>query len=974
MPVLTLDSALLYRLAQGAASAADSLTMSQLLGNPNASSKGLLFSSAADPSPGTPAPPPAISVPVAIVLGLIASFIQSLGIALQRGSHLQNDALPPAQRRAELRRPRWLLGFAIFMLGTISTVLQIGALPIVILAPLGAVSLLYNAVLARFLLNTTFSKFMVAGTALITIGAVLIALFGAITESPHSLDELLRLFARPPFVACCTVLLFVLFCVLFCAHLAEWQLHIRIFRINLGPDYWRKRTGSSGFRGLGGKKRKSKGMRRRWSAPTLAPLAEVNENASGIATPAIASADEAARRAAGHKTYSGNPSHVAGRVRVNQQNYGATGSLLPPIQSPTSGRRTGSGSGSNGVPAGQTSSTSTDASQSNGSAANGTPPPAASKGMTPSPSNLSTSSTSSSSSSTSTNSDGANSAKSAAAPSLADLDPGIRRTKTILAVAYAGASGTLSGACLLLAKSGIELVLLSLTGADNQFGRWQSWALVGVMLAAALLQLWYLNKALRFESPVLVMPLAFCFYNTASIALGLVYFDQLGTLAWWNILLVILGTIILLMGVWVVSLHTEQEVEEEEQLHLALEFCVSPTATGGDLPLTDEDDAVMDERQPLLAPVVPKITATAPDSAPTTPTKPNARARTGSDPALVTVAPSPPGVSPPGSMGHVARRRAQSLATGIPDGTGATSIPLLSPTKFHFTRRARPERRAVHFLSRSASLSLGLGFAPAMQEEEDGEGVEGEEGDESAVLVEGGVSVDGEGGAAGAAEGSQVDLEAARRGTVSESAGHGHARDGSGEPPQLSYSSFFKRGLSIGIGVGSPGFYVQPTGIRSTPATSAAPTPTREEHDVVEDVPASSNLFDRFRIGRRRPSGDGVDARSSRMRSRMRVGRSASETDVADSFLEETGPSSSAGGQEGDDEEPMEHLLDETASGEGEGHGDVEAGGSGITVRTQPQSGWATELDTDALADRLGQIAGWERVRRLFGFGGSAGR
>ncbi|CAD7066053.1 unnamed protein product, partial [Tilletia caries] len=300
---------LLYRLAQRAASAATALAPAPL------SFSRVPFSDLIRPKE-TPTSAPALSVPVAIVLGLIASFFQSLGIALQRGSHLQNDAPPAAQRR-------------------------IGALPIVILAPLGAVS-----------------------TTLITMGTILIALFGAITESPHSLDA-------------------------------------------------------------------------------------------------------------------------------------------------------------------------------------------------------------------SATSDG----QASLAPSLADLDPGIRRTKTLLALAYAGASGTLSGACLLLAKSGIELVVLSLTGSDNQFGRWQSWALLGIMLAAAVLQLWYLNKAWRFESPVLVMPLAFCFYNTSSIALGLLYFNQLGSLAWWNILLVILGTIVLLMGMWVVSLHTE----EERQPLLALDVHAPSTPTKADI-------------------------------------------------------------------------------------------------------------------------------------------------------------------------------------------------------------------------------------------------------------------------------------------------------------------------------------------------------------------------------------------------------
>lgn len=108
------------------------------------------------------------------------------------------------------------------------TIFQIGALPIVILAPLGAVScqpifisaqhisfthpdilthahkinqvsLLWNALLSRLLLRERFSTSTFLGTLLIATGASLIAIFGVVPESTHSLDELLELFARKGF-------------------------------------------------------------------------------------------------------------------------------------------------------------------------------------------------------------------------------------------------------------------------------------------------------------------------------------------------------------------------------------------------------------------------------------------------------------------------------------------------------------------------------------------------------------------------------------------------------------------------------------------------------------------------------------------------------------------------------------------------------------------------------------------------------
>lgn len=81
----------------------------------------------------------------------------------------------------------------------------------------------------------------------------------------------------------------------------------------------------------------------------------------------------------------------------------------------------------------------------------------------------------------------------------------IHRTRVLLAVSYASFSGVISGMCLLFAKSGVELLLLTLTG-QNQFWRWEAWTLVLGLVVFALLQLWYLHKALVLADPTLVCP------------------------------------------------------------------------------------------------------------------------------------------------------------------------------------------------------------------------------------------------------------------------------------------------------------------------------------------------------------------------------------------------------------------------------------------------------------------------------------
>jgi magnesium transporter len=91
---------------------------------------------------------------------------------------------------------------AIFFFSNIlGSLVQIASLPVVILAPLGAVSLLWNAFFARFLLGDVFSPWMILGTLFIAGGAVLIAFFGIVPEPTRSLEDLLELFSRPMFVA-----------------------------------------------------------------------------------------------------------------------------------------------------------------------------------------------------------------------------------------------------------------------------------------------------------------------------------------------------------------------------------------------------------------------------------------------------------------------------------------------------------------------------------------------------------------------------------------------------------------------------------------------------------------------------------------------------------------------------------------------------------------------------------------------------
>jgi len=109
-------------------------------------------------------------------------------------------------------------------------------------------------------------------------------------------------------------------------------------------------------------------------------------------------------------------------------------------------------------------------------------------------------------------------ASSIASASKFASDPAVRsinRTRILLAISYASFSGIISGMCLLFAKSGVELLLLTIQG-DNQFWRWQSWVLLLALVIFALLQLWYLHKGLVLADPTLVCPCKWCLWLWSS--------------------------------------------------------------------------------------------------------------------------------------------------------------------------------------------------------------------------------------------------------------------------------------------------------------------------------------------------------------------------------------------------------------------------------------------------------------------------
>jgi magnesium transporter len=166
---------------------------------------------------------------------------------------------------------------------------------------------------------------------------------------------------------------------------------------------------------------------------------------------------------------------------------------------------------------------------------------------------------------------------------------------------------------------------------------------------------------------------AFCFYNLSSIVNGLIYFDQVSLLPVSHLLLVTVGIIVLLGGVWAVSL---QAVD------------VGTWTSSDDVDITVVEDGVTNETP--LPECEPTLTQAVPQECEHT----RSRAET--------VA-SPPPRSPLSPRRHALHHlpRQSSLGGTIPVGSPPSAVPApgfsigLSPASPGFVIVPRERRRCV---------------------------------------------------------------------------------------------------------------------------------------------------------------------------------------------------------------------------------------------------------------------------------------
>ncbi|RMZ83668.1 hypothetical protein DV738_g1073, partial [Chaetothyriales sp. CBS 135597] len=176
---------------------------------------------------------PRAGIVLGIIVGLLSTSIQSLGLTLQRKSHLIEDAKElPETRRPAYKRRKWQVGMLMFLASNIiGSTIQITTLPLPILSTLQSAGLVFNTAFATILLKEPFTRYSLIGTLLTCAGAALIATFGAIGEHAHNLEQLIILLKRGEFIAWMVSTLLVVVATILLAHFLKiWSSHQHLER------------------------------------------------------------------------------------------------------------------------------------------------------------------------------------------------------------------------------------------------------------------------------------------------------------------------------------------------------------------------------------------------------------------------------------------------------------------------------------------------------------------------------------------------------------------------------------------------------------------------------------------------------------------------------------------------------------------------------------------------------------------------
>ncbi|KAJ2401020.1 hypothetical protein GGI23_001666 [Coemansia sp. RSA 2559] len=455
-----------------------------------------------------------------ILLGVAASVAgslgHSLGMTLQKRAHIrieQLNSISSGCKRKAWKDGQWQLGLALYLFSsTVPPTVALSMLPVFVAAPLAAVGLVANAVFARCILASTFARTDALGTLLVTVGSCCVAAFGAIDEPLLSLRDLLLLYKRPTYVAFFSVYL-ALVAFLIAAEL-YWRRTYRLLETK----------GAASF--CAGPEPPHSAQQQQQQQHHQQQQQQQLQNEQHCSSIALSAPRVPLRSISALRTAPPRGGHFSGETTPLLAPFG-TAAAVPDNHH-----------AAHAWPYASTTDTHPPPTSSHTSIA-----VAADHTQLPS--------------STGAVNDMYRRHFSSTNEALLANEAKMGQDRAAVARCTSGflsavISGLICSQTLLLAKSGIGLLVLTVKG-DMQFKDPLALAIVAGLVFTALANLYYIQHALRLCSTLTVVPLCYCSSSLAALISSLVYFDQLRLLAPPQVTMISVGIILLAVGVGLLS-------------------------------------------------------------------------------------------------------------------------------------------------------------------------------------------------------------------------------------------------------------------------------------------------------------------------------------------------------------------------------------------------------------------------------------
>lgn len=136
---------------------------------------------------------------------------------------------------------------------------------------------------------------------------------------------------------------------------------------------------------------------------------------------------------------------------------------------------------------------------------------------------------------------------------LIEMQPKERRQygtlKRLHMIGYAGTAGLVGGQSIIFAKSTMEILKAAYNGVQGLGSSGETYLIVSAMLFCLLIQITYLNGALKEYDSLSVVPIYQAYWIVSGVVGGLVYFDEIQTFTDIQLGIFCLGIIITMTGV-----------------------------------------------------------------------------------------------------------------------------------------------------------------------------------------------------------------------------------------------------------------------------------------------------------------------------------------------------------------------------------------------------------------------------------------